>query len=89
MSSENGCSHYEWCTEDKLYGCAFPPTMLKRMLEMFESDPRAGYNEVVVDPEHMVIEAVWGRSAKAAEVHRKILDHWGLNENQLPLINLW
>ena len=53
MSSENGCSHYEWCTEDQPYGCAFPPTMLKRMLEMFESDPRAGYNEVVVDPEHM------------------------------------
>ena len=68
--------------------------MLQTMMELHE-DPVLGrqwrYNEVVADPAHMVIEAVFEckycNKRTAQDVHARLLEHHGLNANQLPLLS--
>lgn len=69
--------------------------MLNRMMELYD-DKRVGsgwsYNEIVIDPAHMAIEAViYGSQLQpgdvsAADVHSRTLDYFGLKANQLPLL---
>ena len=78
MAYENGCGPF-WCSEpNNIWGCAFPPNMTYRMIEMYAEQRHQGsrmYNEVVVDAEHMAIEAVLsgrgaGRGGSAA-IHKR------------------
>eukprot|EP00966_Prymnesium_polylepis_P036456 845927-Prymnesium_polylepis.1 len=89
MGYENGCGP-SWCAEpDTIWSCAFPPDMLYRMLEMYyvrHGESSRSYNEVVVDANEIVIEAVIDGRGGAADKHRRILEHFGLNSNQLPLL---
>jgi hypothetical protein len=61
IGKENGCGP-TMCTPGNDWNCAFPPNMLKRMMELHYTAPSAKdwlYNEVVVDAKHMAIEAVF------------------------------
>jgi uncharacterized protein YfiM (DUF2279 family) len=80
MEYATGCGP-RWCSEpDDIWGCAFPPNMLNRMMELYD-DKRVGsgwsYNEIVIDPAHMAIEAViYGSQLQpgdvsAADVHSR------------------
>ena len=61
--------------------------MLYRMLQVHESGPQWPYNEVVIDAQQMVIEAVFvGAGADAPAMHSKLLAHYGLLPAQLPLL---
>ena len=71
---------------DRGYDCAFPPEMLKDMLEVFDAYPTdvSAYTEVVIEVgegRHAIV-AVIGSS----DVHRSLLQHFGLNSAQLPLL---
>ena len=63
--------------------------MLDECLRVFfdASVDESAYTEFVIAnaPETFAIEAVvgWG----GADVHKAILEHWGLNANQLPLLS--
>ena len=89
MGKDDGCGT-NYCSANHRSGCAFPPSMLKDMMTLHQTSQQWPYNEVVVDPSHMVIEAVfnckWCSSSKAADMHAKLLQHHGLNANQLPLL---
>ena len=90
MNYWNGCGP-SWCYEpNHIWGCAFPPNMLYRMMEMYEQRPQSHYNEVVVDASHFIIEAVIaGRatgSINAGTTHARLLEHFNLQSNQLPLL---
>ena len=89
---DGGAMNYEWgcgpsmCSEpDNIHGCAFPPTMLARAMQMHENGPQWPYNELVVNQSAMAIEAVWGGGG-ARRMHERLLLHFGLNENQLPFL---
>merc|ERR1711998_542187 len=88
MNYLDGCGP-KYCSEpNNIWGCAFPPSMLYRMMQIHEGGQQWPYNEVVVDASRMVIEAVInGRGANAQEYHARILEHFGLNANQLPLLS--
>lgn len=46
---------------------------------------------MVVDPSHMIIEAVfrckWCPGTTSEDIHSRLLAHHGLNANQLPLLS--
>ena len=88
MNFANGCGP-SWCSEpNDVWGCAFPTTMLYRMQQIHEAGPQWPYNEVVVDANRIVVEAVFrGRGGAAETIHANLLAHFGLNANQLPLLN--
>ena len=71
---------------DRGYDCAFPPEMLKDMLEVFDAYPTdvSAYTDVVIEvgEGRHAIEAVIG----SYDVHRSLLQHFGLNSAQLPLL---
>lgn len=52
------------------------------------SAPQA-YVEIVIsnEPATFAIEAIVGGGDAGAQVHRNVLEHFGLNENQLPHLN--
>jgi hypothetical protein len=88
MNYLNGCGP-TYCSEpDNVWGCAFPPSMTYRMMEIHENGDQWPYNEVVIDASAMIFEAVfWGREGPdASEIHARVLAHFGLNERQLPLL---
>ena len=89
---DGGAMNYAWgcgptmCSEpSNIWGCAFPPSMLYRMMQIHFNGDQWKYNEVVVDQFNMSITAVWGGWG-ARQVHAKLLEHFGLNENQLPFL---
>ena len=89
---DGGAMNYEWgcgpamCSEpDNIWNCAFPMSMLSRMMVLHENGPQWPYNEVVVDQSQMVIEAVWG-GADARAMHARLLTHYGRDETQLPFL---
>ena len=85
MNYELGCGP-TWCSEpDNVWGCAFPTSMLYRMMEIHEGGRQWPYNEVVVDQSQMDIEAVWG-GADARAMHARLLTHYGRDETQLPFL---
>ena len=92
---DGGAMEFEWgcrpevCSEpNHIWDCAFPPSMLYRMMQIHESGNQWPYNEVVVDQFHMVIEAVFtGRGGDSEGIHQRLLEHFQLNENQLPLLS--
>ena len=59
MQYEDGCGP-QWCNleNNTIWGCAFPPDLLHKMVEMYRDDHNSRYNEVIVDAGQMVIEAV-------------------------------
>ena len=65
------------------YPCYFPPAMFDQMLDVFDSCATA-YNEVIVStaPGDFAIEAVVGD----VQAHMSLMEHFGLNERQLPLL---
>ena len=75
---------------DRGYVCAFPPSMLADMLEVFDraSAEMAAYNEVVVDSstDAFAIEAIVGSGDDATRMHANTLRRFGLNARQLPLV---
>ena len=87
MNFANGCGP-SWCSEpDNIWGCAFPPSMLYRMQQIHEGGPQWPYNEVVVDANGIIIEAVFGGRGGAAEaMHARLIAHFGLTANQLPFL---
>ena len=90
MNYANGCGP-RFCSEPStIWGCCFPPSMLYRMLRIHYGGRQWPYNEVVIDAEHgnMVIEAFFeGRGGDAAGMHGRMLAHFGLHANQLPLLS--
>ena len=87
MNYANGCGPTSCAEPDHIWGCAFPPQMLYRMLQIHESGPQWPYNEVVVDADRLVIEAVYGTSAAARDVHARLRAHFGASAAQLPLLD--
>ena len=87
MNFANGCGP-SWCSEpNNIWGCAFPPSMLYRMQQIHEGGPQWPYNEVVVDANGIIIEAVFGGRGGAAEaMHARLIAHFGLTANQLPFL---
>lgn len=62
--------------------------MIYRMLQLHEGGRQWPYNEVVIDAEQMIIEAVVaGRGGDASTMHTRLLEHFGLQANQLPLVS--
>ena len=58
------------------------------MLQIHEGGQQWPYNEVVVDQGRMAIEAVIaGRGGSAAAMHARLLQHFNLTSNQLPLLH--
>ena len=87
MNYWNGCGPSMCSEPHNIWGCAFPPHMLYRMMITFENGPQWPYNEVVVDAYNFVIEAfVGGRGGDVAAMHQRTLEHFGLQANQLPLL---
>ena len=88
MTYESGCGPKACRGPDDIWGCAFPRSMLKQMLEVHEG-VQFLYNEVVVEVQTMVVEAVfrgdWDENTEL--IHQRFLDHFKLNANQLPLLN--
>lgn len=68
------------------FPCAMPPTMLDRMIELYDQSEMA-YNEVVIAADSFAIEAVvdFG-SSDGWQVHKRLLDKFGLNDRQLPFL---
>ena len=87
MNYQNGCGP-SFCSEpNNIWGCCFPPSMMYRMLQIHYNGPQWPYNEVVIDSSAMIIEAVIdGRGNNAAAIHGRLLAHFGLKSNQLPLL---
>ena len=87
MNYGDGCGP-SYCSEpDNIWGCAFPPSMTYRMMQIHEGGRQWPYNEVVVDQSQMAIEAVIsGRGDAANNVHARLLEHFNLRPNQLPLL---
>ena len=88
MTYEDGCGPRICRGPDDIWGCAFPVDMLKNMLEVHEGLDFT-YNEVVVEASSMVIEAVFtgdDGDDHAEFIHRRMLEHFRLNANQLPLL---
>lgn len=79
---------------DAGYPCAFPPNMFATMMSIFYNATvdESAYTEIVVDnePQTFAVEAVVSFNledkGRARTVHRKIIEHWGLNAHQLPLL---
>ena len=76
-------------THDHGYPCAFPALMLQQCLEVFDAyDTQvSAYTEVVVDVSSTTayaIDAVVGIGG--VDAHRALLQRWGLNERQVPLL---
>lgn len=89
MNYLDGCGP-SYCSEpDNIWGCAFPPSMTYRMMQIHEDGNQWPYNEVVVDATAMYVEAVfWGRDGPdASEIHERLLEHFQLNAHQLPLLS--
>jgi len=79
------------------YPCAFPPSMLKAMLQVFEDSPveLSAYTEMVISTAagEFAIEAVvcdqlcnYFRGPNDDETHAGLLSHFGLDDRQLPLL---
>ena len=87
MDFANGCGP-SFCSEpSNIWGCAFPPSMLYRMMRLHQGGNQWPYNEVVIDAAGIIVEAVFaGSGGNAAVMHSQILQHFGLTANQLPLL---
>ena len=70
------------------YPCAFPPSMFDVMMGVFHDATveESSYTEIVIDNHLFAIEAIVGFGYEGRYVHGQILSHFGLNENQLPLL---
>ena len=87
MDYQYGCGPSMCSEPDNVWGCAFPPSMLYRMLQMFYGRFQSPYNEVVVRADGIIIEAfVAGRNNDVAAMHARTLTHFGLTSAQLPLL---
>ena len=67
--------------------------MFKQCLEVFDgcSTDVSAYTEIVVDVSSdaaFAIDAIIGQGGVGEEAHRNLLDHFGLNERQLPRLLL-
>ena len=75
------------CKHEDSFPCAMPPAFFERMLRLFEaredSVGACAYTEVVLALDGLAIEAMIGFTDG---VHRRVLDHFGLNANQLPML---